>query len=144
MYGYLYDIISYFTAKISLALPQQGKPRSEGYLGHGWEELGERNLAPTLWSPWTATWRKGLHYGSWAAGLAAETYPRRTSSAPRVHRRSCRRNFKALAAVRQRKGLFNRSLVAGLGPSSPRRTCSSAGPQNLSYALIGGEWGSGR
>uniref|UniRef100_A0A8C4ZZK0 poly(ADP-ribose) glycohydrolase n=1 Tax=Gadus morhua TaxID=8049 RepID=A0A8C4ZZK0_GADMO len=32
---------------------------------------------------------------------------------------------------------------AELPPSSPRRSCSSAGPQNPSYALIGGEWGSG-
>jgi hypothetical protein len=33
---------------------------------------------------------------------------------------------------------------AELPLSSPRQSCSSAGPQDPSYALIGGEWGSGR
>ena len=33
---------------------------------------------------------------------------------------------------------------AELPPSSPHWSCSSAGPQNLSHALIGGEWGSRR
>ena len=49
------------------------------YLGNGWEELGEGTLALTLWSPWTATWRKkgaDLYSGSWFAGLPPSS-PRR-------------------------------------------------------------------
>ena len=28
-----------------VSVPQQVRARSEGYLGHGWEELGERNFS---------------------------------------------------------------------------------------------------
>ncbi|CAL8325382.1 unnamed protein product [Arctogadus glacialis] len=46
------------------------------------------------------------------------------------------RIISSAAAVHQRKGLYSRSLAAGLPPSFPCRSCSSAGPQNLSYALM--------
>ena len=57
-----------------------------------------------------------------------------------------RRQSAALAGGARRQSGRERDCTPGaeLPPSSPRRSCSSAGPQNLSYALIGGEWGSGR
>ncbi|CAL8372699.1 unnamed protein product [Boreogadus saida] len=44
---------------------------------------------------------------------------------------------------RREKEIVLPEAGAELPPSSPRRSCSSAGPQNRSYALIGGELGSG-
>ena len=48
---------------------------------------GKGTLALTLWSPWTATWRrKGLYYVSWAAGHAAEL----PAPEPRLPLKLCR------------------------------------------------------
>ncbi|CAL8358382.1 unnamed protein product [Boreogadus saida] len=50
---------------------------------------------------------------------------------------NCRRSF---LAARRQSGRERDCTpgAAGLPLSSPGRSCSSAGPQNLSYALIGG------
>ena len=68
------------------------------------------------------------------------------SSAPGVQSLSPPCLLAAPAERARRQSGRERDCTPGaeLPPSSPCRSCLSTGPQNLSNALIGGEWGSGR